>query len=126
MRDVPFVPAQLQGLALGGGVLSYAVHSDAAQLPSLYDHDVSFAGAPAVGERRLRHTQPSNFHGGVHALGDSRTGFTSSVGMYVPNADKSLSVVRLPVARKWCRPRAATRSSAPVRGRGGSTSATSA
>ncbi|MFI1826740.1 FlgD immunoglobulin-like domain containing protein [Streptomyces sp. NPDC020412] len=96
VRDVPFVPAQLQGLALGGGVLSYAAHTDAAPLPSLYDHDVSFAGAPAVGERRLRHTQPSTFHYGVHALGDGRTGFSSSVGMYVANTDKSLSVVRVP------------------------------
>ncbi|MFE0426096.1 FG-GAP-like repeat-containing protein [Streptomyces sp. NPDC058953] len=96
VHAVPQVNTPIQGLALGGGRLSYFAHSTT-DLPALYQHDLSGSGTPAIGAQELVYRSTQALQGDVHSLGDGRSAFATSAGLHVPNGDKSLAWVDVPL-----------------------------
>ncbi|HET6358420.1 FG-GAP-like repeat-containing protein [Streptomyces sp.] len=94
LRDVPPVPAPVEGLALGGGRLSYVGRTDAHTLKSLYERDVAVDGTPTAGERRIRGYVVGAWSG-VHSLGNGYTAIANGWGVEAPLATNTAKVVRL-------------------------------
>ncbi|MGV9313992.1 FG-GAP-like repeat-containing protein [Streptomyces sp. NPDC003691] len=93
---LPSPPATIEGLALGGGRLSYVAQPEGSQGRTLYSHDVTGSGTPVIGARDKGSLSATPVKGELHSLGDGRTAFTSEAGLRVPNPDGSSSSVDVP------------------------------
>ncbi|MEW1550734.1 FG-GAP-like repeat-containing protein [Streptomyces tsukubensis] len=84
-RGIPKTVASIEGLAIGGGRLSYAVHTDGAPLRAVYSHDLSATdtGTPVIGARQAPAELLSPIKGDLHSPGDGRSAFVNQAGMQV-------------------------------------------
>ncbi|MGV9313994.1 FG-GAP-like repeat-containing protein [Streptomyces sp. NPDC003691] len=101
VRAIPKTVADIEGLAIGGGRLSYVVHTDGAPLRAVYSHDISGtddAGTPVVGARQAPSTMLSPISGELHSLGDGRSAFSGQGGYQVlePGSHASAYTSRRP------------------------------
>ncbi|MFI8966552.1 hypothetical protein ACIGO8_31080, partial [Streptomyces sp. NPDC053493] len=100
VTKVPPLPATYQGLALGGGRLSYLADDLPYTGPGLYDVDTDLTAAPATaGEPTLRHRLTPGVTR-VVAGGDGDTVYAGSGHLYSPIDTSSLRSAELPARSK--------------------------
>ncbi|MGW1277947.1 FG-GAP-like repeat-containing protein [Streptomyces tsukubensis] len=92
-RGIPKTVAPIEGLAIGGGRLSYAVHTDGAPLRAVYSHDLSATdtGTPVIGARLAPAQLLSPVKGELHSPGDGRSAFVNGAGMQTVEPGRSAS-----------------------------------
>ncbi|MEW1550732.1 FlgD immunoglobulin-like domain containing protein [Streptomyces tsukubensis] len=96
VHQLPSRPATIEGLAFGGGRLSYTAEVEGSQGRALYSHDVTGSDAPVIGPRDKGFRSAGPAAGELHSLGDGRTAFVNASGLQVPNPDGSFSTVNVP------------------------------
>ncbi|MFD9793201.1 FG-GAP-like repeat-containing protein [Streptomyces sp. NPDC059070] len=94
VRNVPPVTAQIEGIALGAGTLSYFSTADANPLMALYERQVALTGAPEATDPVVRSLV---LRGGKapQALGNGRTAYVDGQMLVSPTAPGTLQAVRL-------------------------------
>ncbi|WP_246150489.1 FG-GAP-like repeat-containing protein [Streptomyces qinzhouensis] len=95
-HQIPAMPVPIDGLALGGGRLSYVAQPEGGQWRTLHSHDVTGSGTPVIGPRDKGYESNSPATGELHSLGDGRSAFVNGAGVLVPNPDGSLNSVDAP------------------------------
>ncbi|GAA2796093.1 FlgD immunoglobulin-like domain containing protein [Streptomyces showdoensis] len=75
VQSVPRVPGTRNGLALGGGRLSYFADSVVGSSPALFDVDTSATGTPSAGEPHRRNRPLWDKPSGLRSLGDGESAF---------------------------------------------------
>ncbi|PKV86610.1 FlgD-like protein [Streptomyces sp. TLI_146] len=94
VRKVPPVTAQIDGIALGAGTLSYFSTADANPLMALYERQVTLTGAPEATAPVVRSLVLS---GGKlpQAMGNGRTAYVDGQMLVSPTAPGTMQAVRL-------------------------------
>ncbi|MGW0466436.1 FlgD immunoglobulin-like domain containing protein [Streptomyces sp. NPDC003027] len=92
VRKIPQVPATYQGIALGGGRLSYLADTESYDMTGLYDVDTNVVWAPAA---KLR-TKQNVLRPGLASLGDGDTVFAQGNALLSPIVPGAMRIADLP------------------------------